>query len=715
MIGFLLWAQLAAASQMVDSTYATPALRALVAAVATSNRQPPIALGGYTSHIETEVSLLIRDSLGREHTAEVEQMATAGSWKRDGEYDLHVVGYRSQSVGVPYSTLSIIRGWTVPTLYGERLSLGTYFARNRSSRPDTTSLVAVHPFAADRDRYYTFSGGDTVTILNAGTRRIPIVRIRVQPAPRSAGRLDAFDGEIDVDAQRFQIVRMRGQIVALDDRPKLSERFTRAALGVTAAAYIEFVNSEIAGQYWLPTYQRTEFQAGFALFGNARPVFRIVSNISDITPFERDVTSADSAEQRRVTITWAPSDSIDRFHDWRNELGLQSATVHSDDFNDLAPDAWRPTGPPRLSLFPNTVSRIFRFNRVEGLFLGVAPSVDFRSAAPGLSVGAYGGWAFSEKTLRGGAFASQTRGNDSYGARLERTIATTNDFTVPFSDDPGLAALFGSVDNYDYVDRATALLSATHVFGSVSSALLTLQGGAGHDGAERARLSRGLFGARSFRANRGVAPGAYAIGKADLEWHPNVTGDYVTPGIGARLHHEVASGDIAWQRTELSLASRRYLGPISLALHADGGLVVGAHPPPQQLFELGGNELLPGYEYKQFAGDRAALFRAYSSYRFNLLKRPIRFRNFYIPGVSPGIGASIQGGWTESSSPAAREAVRALGVDANGVPLSTSTGGVRATAGGGLTFFSDLLHVGAARPIDRPASWRFVFGFGTAF
>lgn len=715
MIGLLLWAQLAAAPQTTDSTYATPSLRALVTAVASANHRPPDALGGYTSHIETEVSLLIRDSLGREHTAEVEQMATAGSWKRGGDYDLHIVGYRSQSVGVPYSTLSIVRGWTVPTLYGERLSLGTYFARPRQQRGDTTSLVAVHPFAADRDRYYRFSGGDTVTILNAGTRRIPIVRIRVQPAFRSAGRVDAFDGEIDVDAQRNQIVRMRGQILAIEDRPKLSERFTRAALGVTAAAYIEFVNSEIAGDYWLPTYQRTEFQAGFAMFGSARPVFRIVSNISNIMPSLREVATADSTERRRVTISWAPSDSVDRFGDWRNELGLQSAAVHSDDFADLAPDAWRPTGPPRLSIFPNTVSRMFRFNRVEGLFLGVAPSVDFRSLAPGLSVGAYGGWAFSEQTLRGGAFANLSRGNQSFGARVERSIATTNDFTMPLSDDPGLAALLGSVDNYDYVDRSTALLSATHVFGSVSSALLTAQAGFGHDGAERARLTRGLFGSTDFRVNRGVAPGSYAIGKADLEWHPNVTGDYVTPGLGGRIRHEVASGDISWQRTELSLAARHYLGPVSLALHADGGLLFGAHPPPQQLFELGGNELLPGYDYKEFAGDRAALFRAYSSYRFNLLKRPMRFRSLYIPGLSPGLGASIQGGWTEISSLATQDAVHALGVDANGLPLSTSTGGARATVGGGLTFFSDLVHIGAARPIDRPAPWRFVFGFGSAF
>src|SRR3569833_127540 len=119
MLSFFLFAQLAVAPLHADSTYSTPALSALVAAAASANRRVPDSLAAYTSRIETETSLLIRDTLGREHTAEVEQLATAAHWDRSGQYDLHIVGYRSQSVGVPYSTLTMIRGWTVPSLYGE--------------------------------------------------------------------------------------------------------------------------------------------------------------------------------------------------------------------------------------------------------------------------------------------------------------------------------------------------------------------------------------------------------------------------------------------------------------------------------------------------------------------------------------------------------------------------------------------------------------------
>jgi hypothetical protein len=706
MLAFLLAFQVATTS--ADSVYATSALRELVARAAAANAAAPSELRGYTSHIETEMSLMIRDTLGREHTAEVEQLATQARWSRTGTYELHVVGYRSQSVGVPYSTLSIVRGWTVPTLYGNRLSLGAYFARSNTG--DT--LVAVHPFANDRDQYYRFSGGDTVTTLQIAGRRIPIVRIRTHPHFRSRTRLGAFDGEIDVDADRAQIVRMRGQVVVLgqSERPSLAQR----ALGVVAAAYVEFVNAEIAGRYWLPAFQRTEFQASIALLGQSRPIYRLVSRVSDIAVDEAEglVTAADTP---RVVVTWAPSDSVSTYRDWQAGIGEQTQSVHSDDFIDMAPDAWRTFGPPRLMLFPNDIARVLRFNRVEGLFTGVAPTIDFRSVVPGLRVGAHAGYAWTEQTIRGGVFADYTRGPSALGIRAERQLVSTNDFVPPLSEDPGFGALLSSVDDYDYVDRRTALLSWVRMLRSLDVGLVTLQAGVGDDCYDRARLTHGLFGSSRFRANRGVDAGSYAISSLDLELHPNVTGEYVQPGVGLRAHYEAAAGTLAWQRVELGLSHRAYIGPVSLASHVDAGLVTASGTPPQQLFELGGIESLPGYDYKAFAGNRAALARTFASYRFPVLRRPMRvWRNFFVPGLSPGLGVSAQGGWAELSNTSARLAALRLGI-VNGQPVSQPTNGFRATVGGGLTFLADAVHVGIARPVDHAAPWRLVVGFGTTF
>src|SRR5262252_3242974 len=189
------FAQLAAAGPSAPDTgaYSTEALRTMISLAAESNRFAPSSLRGYRSHIETETALIIRDTLGREHSAEIEQIASDARWSRDGRYELHIVGYRSQNIGVPYSTMSIVRAWTVPTLYGERLSLGAYFAA--ANRRDT--IVAVHPFAADRERFYKFTGGDTVTVLRFGGRTVPIARIRVTPNVHGTSRWGVFDGEID--------------------------------------------------------------------------------------------------------------------------------------------------------------------------------------------------------------------------------------------------------------------------------------------------------------------------------------------------------------------------------------------------------------------------------------------------------------------------------------------------------------------------------------
>ena len=72
------------------------------------------------------------------------------------------------------------------------------------------------------------------------------------------------------------------------------------------------------------------------------------------------------------------------------------------------------------------------------------------------------------------------------------------------------------------------------------------------------------------------------------------------------------------------LAARKYIGPIALSLQGDAGQVFGTVIPPQKLFEIGGSGTLPGYEYKEFAGDQAALVRAQASYAFPFWRMPHR-------------------------------------------------------------------------------------------
>jgi hypothetical protein len=141
--------------------------------------------------------------------------------------------------------------------------------------------------------------------------------------------------------------------------------------------------------------------------------------------------------------------------------------------------------------------------------------------------------------------------------------------------------------------------------------------------------------------------------------------------------------------------------------------VWGAVIPPQQLFELGGSGVLPGYTYKEFAGDRAALLRTSAFYSFPVWRSPHRlWRTLVIPGVGPGLAAGFQGGWTTLSTDAAQVAVAQLGAGWSAIPVSRATGGFRATLGLGVTLFSGAAHFGFARPVDHQAGWRFVGGLG---
>src|SRR5687767_627059 len=155
----------------IDSTYTSEALRALVERASDANRRVPAALAGYEAKVESELSLLLRLSDGRETIAQIEQTASEVRWDRGGDYEQRVTGYRARSIGPNISALSYMtQAYTVPMLYGNRLLLlfGTADSttrRQRKREKPRDSVQTVHPFAVGRETYYRFEGGDTVSII----------------------------------------------------------------------------------------------------------------------------------------------------------------------------------------------------------------------------------------------------------------------------------------------------------------------------------------------------------------------------------------------------------------------------------------------------------------------------------------------------------------------------------------------------------------------
>lgn len=736
-------------------SYATPALRALVFRAAIAGREVPAGLDGYQASVESEIALVLRTSAprdgagsagegvdgARERVLQVEQVKSVLSWQRNGAFDQHVTGQRTRAITSTVSALSYLRTpWVIPVLYGNRLHM--LFGREAAltardsvtvGRPSDTAggLLAVHPFAADREAFYSFAGGDTAVTIRVGGRVIPVIRVLVAPLSGTPGSTLLFRGEIDVDAVRAQVVRMRGQFLVR--RPHSLLRKVVAS-GWQTVAFAELVNGEFDGRFWLPSLQRIEAQARSPLAEEFRPIARIVSRFghyklafSELAEFAQAQVPSPIA----ATLSFATRDSIGAFEDWDAEIGAAVGDARASDFNDVAPDSWRLTGPPRLDWRAQRLNDALRYNRVEGLFTGVAATMRMRDAAPGLSLGANLGWAWAERTVRGSMWSRWRRGQTVLGARAERALANSNDFRPLLDYEQSLMALLATADDYDYLDRRSATLSVSRGLHLPGGPVLRLESGLAHDGGEVARVRFGLIHLDSaFRYNRPVKAGTYWRTTLGLDVHPNVSGEFLEPGIGASLWYERGDGALRWQRIEARVAVRHTRGPLTYAGRVDGIALIAEQVLPQQLIELGENEGLPGYAYKEFGGDRAALARAAVVLQLPWQQAPLRLgswagplRRTYLPGIAPSLALGFQAGWSAARSNSSRAALALFGTRTDSfsgrvLPATRPTGGVRSTVNMTLRLFGGTLGLGVAKPLDglgRSRAWRFVFGVGQPF
>jgi hypothetical protein len=719
-----LYAPRAVAAQ-VDTTTATAprALRELLADASKRNVLPP-SLISFRSNVETEISVLLRREEGNEAVAAVEQVASTLKWNRTGFYDQHIVGYRAQQTGPNNSMLSVFQtGWLNPVLYGNRLRVRSNSsqrtvpgrASTRSDGADT--LPAIHPLAVDREQYYRYSGGDTIVTVRAGDRVIPIAHVRVQPLPNVKGALVLFDGEMDLDASRGTLVRLRGRFLRVNG----PRRGLVESLG-DAVAFVEYENGERYGEFWLPAKQRIELQATLPILGDGRAVIRIVSrfsqlDVNDTVLDARTLASADSLRARsRRRLSFAGTDSLGRYGAWQADVGALSVGMHSDDFNDIGPDRWRSTGAPRLDYTVPRASDAFHFNRVEGVYTGTGLKWSLRDLAPGVVVRANAGWAWAEGTPRGRLSVERQRGSTLMEVRGGRSLDNTNDFRVPLDSGNTIAALFASRDPYDYVDRRSATIAAVRTLGA-RRLLTRVEFGVADDRYRPSSYVRSPFGGDAYRENRRIDEGRYLRSAALVEWHPDFSAEFAKPGVGARLSYERGDGTLQWQRAEIRATARKPFGPFVALARGDVGAVFGSRIPPQQLFELGKFQNLPGYEDKEFAGSRAAVLRASLHYTSPYFRQPIRVGRLLL-ALAPGLSVGVQSGWADAPTAPARTSIERLGAPTDTTllalwaPVARPTDGIRASLTAGLRLFSGGVFVGATRKVDQAAPWKALVTFG---
>lgn len=751
------------AAQLLASTpqpaYASPALRDLVERAAEQNRASPPSLEAYRAQVESEIAVLTRRADGEEVGVSLEQAQNDVYWQRSGEYAQHVTGYRARLAGPSISALAVLRkAWTIPVLYGNRLSL--FFGRDSSTGamreasgdevvPAPTrgrAPLAVHPLAPARDRVYTFSGGDTIAVIQTGTRAISVVRVQVEPrAEQVEWPVVVFRGEINLDADRGEIVRMRGQFLTLGRRGPQQRRLL--VLPVSVMAYVDLECVEVNGRYWLPRHQRIETHVNLGGLAEGRSVFRIVSRFRDhrvtqgsagevsLTDDAVDPGVEDSPAGEAPAALWAhrltlaSRDSLTRPRDWILPLGEATASLRGDDFADVGALPSSPSGSPTIAWQAQRLADVVHFNRVEGWNTGAAVEVVPGAAAPGLTLRANAGWAWTEQAVRGRieAMRASAGGTWTAGARVGRTLDITNDFTAPHDSGGSLLAALVGIDGYDYVDRKAATLwVGANLIPRVAT--VRLEAGWAVDSGAPARLTRGLVsGDTPFGPNRGVDDGRYARAALVAEWNPGVNGSTLASGLGAQLRHETGAGQLDWHRTTLRVTARDETRAFGWAMRVDGGLLASRRAPPQQLFELGGSPVFPGFDYKEFAGDRALATHARAMYRLPVLRSPVRILGctcFTAP--APALAVTLHAARLSAGSAATMASVARLGsmedrigeppaAPGEGTPVSRPTDGWRSSVEVGLRFFGGAATLGVVRVTQPGAPWRTTFALGQAW
>ncbi|MFI5210137.1 MAG: hypothetical protein ACHQ2E_06815, partial [Gemmatimonadales bacterium] len=224
MIGLFLLLQATAQGPAVDSSYASPALRALVERAAAANNLPPKALRAYTAKFESELAVVKGLPGPIEGTATVDQVGGIFRWDRDKGFGQEQVGYRQETTGVPLPTSTFLySGWVIPNLYGPELK--TF--GNESSEP-TVSITAtpkgaevktLSPLAPNGDRVYRFSGGDTVTLAFPDGPAERLMRVRVEPREDLQDKTQVFRGDFYLDPATAELRRIRGQLLTVGGPP----------------------------------------------------------------------------------------------------------------------------------------------------------------------------------------------------------------------------------------------------------------------------------------------------------------------------------------------------------------------------------------------------------------------------------------------------------------------------------------------------------------
>lgn len=685
----------ASAAQIPDSIYDTPATRALVERVIRESGTVPTGLEDARVRVETAMYLtLAADSaVGGDLPVTIDEFVSSVRWNREGVLHQRVLGHRVRMLApAPYSLGSVLEGpWVVPHLYGSTIRVLSSTIGSGGARPGEIP-VAVHPFGERGPEFYRYHAGDTIRIYTqAGS--VALVPITVQPRASTGSRsLRLVVGSFWIDTERAAVARARFG-------------FTEAGGGLIGqtGTFLELENGLWEGKYWLPFRQRRELQIASSLLGGAVSG-RIMNTFEG---YELNTGWVPERPERTLLIREPVRGADTLFAGWAEAVGDEAAAARSSDFDDLRlaiTGATPSAATLRLTPYYARGEQLFRYDRVEGLYLGAgarlmpADPLKRRWDLYGTA-----GWAFAEKTARGeliGRWRAQTPGGprdvpryELYGGpyrRLQdaRAFRPSFEWTWFYS----FSALLVGTDERDYYDARGVELFAQRLSGPFTARL-----GARYereDTVER-HTTRYLFGtAKHFPPLAEFEPGRHAALEAELAYARGSGAFGLGNGLTTAVSAEQGLADFQFTRLVGLLSFRRGVGPLVLAARVDAGHVAGG-APPQKLFRFGSTEGLSGYRVNEFGGSSAAIGRTRL-----LIPLPPRGSEplgrsgpFFIPPPRPALVLLGEAGWADVSERLRPELER-LG--------ARPTDGVIGSVGAGVSVFEDAISLEYSVPLRVP-------------
>ena len=601
-----------------------------------------------------------------------DQIALRLFWRAPDQTKQQIVGMRDESQLPNRMRYHLDHLTVVQNGFGDRIVVGD---------GDEVRDV-VHPAAPGADSVYDYRLVDSLTIRLPGQEEVRAYEVQVRPKRADA---HAIIGSVFVDRATADLVRM-------------TFTFTPASYVDRRLDYINISldNGLWQGRYWLPREQTVEirrqipeldFAAGAVIRGRLHVTgYEFNQDLPASVFYGYPVAAVPEREREAYAFE-------DELYADLNEHGLEPP----DPFSTLREDAAELlgvsylSGLPRLRLNIPDASSAVRYNRAEGVRLGAGATY---ALGPIFRADLTLGFAFgSRKPSVGLALDSRVGERARIGAA--GYLNELRDTHVRPALSGVMNTLSAAVLGEDYLDPYLASggrLGYTRTLGGPWESALggrweaTLGASAeAHRSMRRVEDHALLDDSAAFRRVWPVTEGTLTAAHIRLDRPAPVASGLVWEAHGQVEVGQLHEHTFGRPTGEAALLYRTPSRAFDARLRLAGGAAFGREPL-QRRFYLGGPNTLPGFRHRAFEGDLFAL-------------------------ADVALARDVWAPWLRLRALAAAGATRWLPEDRPDTPLilvpeaPTHTAGWKASAGGGLGLFWDILRVDAWRPLERGGEW----------